>query len=62
MGKMNAMIAFFGMPSVFYTVAPNDVDNRLILALSLGRESVELELPRLSSRFDSLSKNAVSIS
>lgn len=34
MGKMHAMLTFFGLPSVFYTVAPNDVDNEMTLRLS----------------------------
>lgn len=29
MGKMHAMLLHWGVPSVFYTVAPNDVDNKL---------------------------------
>ena len=31
MGKMNSMMLFFGPPSLFYTVAPNDIDNKSCL-------------------------------
>ena len=36
MGKMNSMMLFFGPPSLFYTVAPNDIVSKLSLCLSMG--------------------------
>ena len=59
MGKLHAMLLHFGVPSVFYTVAPNDVDNVLTLQLSLGRDNVRLPLPDVSTRFSSLAANPV---
>jgi hypothetical protein len=58
-GKLRAMVDFFGLPSIFLTVAPNDTDNELILALSLGKERLLVRPPSLSERFEALSKNPV---
>ena len=59
MGKMNSMMLFFGPPSLFYTVAPNDIDNELSLCLSMGDHQVRVPLPEVSRRFEALSKNPV---
>ena len=59
MGKMNSMMLFFGPPSLFYTVAPNDIDNELSLCLSMGDRQALIPLPEVSRRFEALSKNPV---
>ena len=59
MGKMNSMMLFFGPPSLFYTVAPNDIDNELSLCLSMGDRQARVPLPEVSRRFEALSKNPV---
>ena len=59
MGKMNSMMLFFGPPSLFYTVAPNNVDNELSLCLSMGDRQAGVPLPEVSRRFEALSKNPV---
>ena len=57
LGKMRALLDFFGMPSEFFTVAPTDVDNKLILTLSAGKNQVEVELPETFQRFAGLAQN-----
>ena len=47
MGKMNSMMLFFGPPSLFYTVAPNDIDNQLSLCLSMGDRQARIPLPEV---------------
>ena len=59
MGKMNSMMLFFGPPSLFYAVAPNDIDNELSLCLSMGDRQARVPLPEVSRRFEALSKNPV---
>ena len=59
MGKMNSMMLFFGPPSLFYTVAPNDIDNELSLCLSMGDRQARVPLPEVSRRFEALSKKPV---
>ena len=59
MGKMNALLLFFGMATLLYTVAPNDIDSQLILHLSIGDSIAQLPLPRLTQHFASLAKNPV---
>ena len=59
MGKMNSMMLFFAPPSLFYTVAPNDIDNELSLCLSMGDRQARVPLPEVSRRFEALSKNPV---
>ena len=59
LGKMNSMMLFFGPPSLFYTVAPNDIDNELSLCLSMGDRLARVPLPEVSRRFEALSKNPV---
>ena len=59
MRKMNSMMLFFGPPSLFYTVAPNEKDNELSLRLSLGDRQAHIPLPEVSRRFEALSKNPV---
>ena len=59
MGKMNSLLLFFGMATLFYTVAPNDIDNQLVLHLSIGGSSAQVPLPGVSQRFASLAKNPV---
>ena len=59
MGKMNSMMLFFGPPSLFYTIAPNDIDNELSLCLSMGDRQARVPLPKVSRRFEALSKNPV---
>ena len=54
MGKMNSLLLFFGMATLFYTVAPNDIDNQLVLHLSIGGSSAQVPLPGVSQRFASL--------
>ncbi len=41
LGKIKAMKAYFGAPAIYYTVAPNDVDNRLTLELCRPPDDVE---------------------
>ena len=57
MGKMNSMMLLFGPPSLFYTAAPNDIDNELSLCLSMGDRQARIPLPQVSRRFKALSKN-----
>ena len=59
MGKMNSLLLFFGMATLFYTVAHNDIDNQLVLYLSIGGSSAQVPLPGVSQRFASLAKNLV---
>ena len=59
MGKMNSLLLFFGMAALFYTVAPNDIDNELVLHLSIGGSTAPVPLPGVSQRFASLAKNPV---
>ena len=59
MAKMNSMMMFFGPPSLFYTVAPNDIDNGLSLCLSMGDRQACVPLPEVSRRFEALFKNPV---
>ena len=59
MGKMNSMMLFFGPPRLFYTVAPNDIDNELSLCLSMGDRKTRIPLPEVSRQFEALSKNPV---
>ena len=59
MGKMNSMMLFFGPPSLFYTVAPNDIDHELSLCMSMGDRQASVPLPEVSRRFEALSKNPV---
>ena len=59
MGKMNSMMLFFGLPSLFYTVAPNDIDNELSLCLSMGDRQPRVPLLEVSRRFEALSKKPV---
>ena len=61
MGKTNSMMLFFGPPSLFYTFAPNDIDNELSLCLSMGDRQVRIPLPEVSGRFEALSKNPVAV-
>ena len=58
-GKMNSMMLFFGPPSLFYTVAPHDIDNELSLCLLMGDRQAHIPLPEVSRRFEALSKNPV---
>ena len=59
MGKMNSLLLLFGMATLFYTVAPNDIDNQLVLHLSIGGSSAQVPLPGVSQLFASLAKNLV---
>ena len=61
MGKMNSLLLFFGMATLFYTVAPKDIDNQLVLHLSIGGSSAQVPLPGVSQRFASLAKNPVAV-
>ena len=56
MGKMNTMMLFFGPPSLFYTVAPNDTDNELSLCKWMGDRQACVPLPEVSRRFEALSR------
>ena len=58
-GKMNNLLLFFGMATLFYTVAPNDIGNQLVVQLSIGGCSAQVPLPGVSRRFASLAKNPV---
>ena len=59
MGKMNSMMLFFGPPSLFYTVAPNDIDHELSFCLSMGDRQASVPLPEVSRRFEALYENPV---
>ena len=61
MGKMNTMMLFFGPPSLFYTVVPNDIDNELSLCLSMGHRQARIPLPEVSRRFEALSENPAAV-
>ena len=61
MGKMNSMMLFFGPPSLFYTVAANDIDNELSLSLSMGDRQARVPLPEVLRRFEVLSKNPLAV-
>ena len=50
MGKMNSLLLFFGMATLFQTVAPKDIDNQLVLHLSVGGSSAQVPLPGVSRR------------
>ena len=53
------MMLFFGPPSLFYTVAPDDIDNELSSCLWMGDHQARVPLPEVSRRFEALCKNPV---
>ncbi len=59
LGKIKAMKAYFGAPAIYYTVAPNDVDNRLTLELCRPPDDVEdIGRLELADRFRLVGSNA----
>ena len=59
MGKMNNLLLVFGMATLFYTVAPNDIDNQIILHLCVADSTMQVPLPAVTQCFASLAKNLV---
>ena len=55
MGKMNSMMLFFGPSSLFYTLAPNDIENEFSSCFSMGDRRACIPLPEVSRHFDALS-------
>ena len=52
MSKMNSLLLFFRMATLLYIVAPNDIDNQLVIRLSIGVSSAQVQLPGVSQRLE----------
>ena len=59
MGKPNNLFFFFGMATLFYTMAPKDIHNQLILNFSIGDSTTQIPLPGVTQRFASWANNPV---
>ena len=56
---MKSLLLFYGMATLIYSVAPNDIDNQLIFHLFIGDSTMQVPLRGVTQCFASLAKNLV---